>query len=134
MSIVHFQRTIRRLVQKCDFDPELDYRHQDAEKLGRLFKLVSLFWVNDYLLYGLCNSPSLPQARRQHPVLAMAKGNWATSELTRQYLKNNRKYLKRKSVLSADVDESDKENESTHPSDDDEDEDMEDVMAGGESS
>jgi len=64
------QRTVRTLSVRAELDWKEDYRRQDAEKLGLLFKA----------------------ARKEHPILKRYRDNWATAAIVKQYFQNKRKH------------------------------------------
>ncbi|KIJ70561.1 hypothetical protein HYDPIDRAFT_184817 [Hydnomerulius pinastri MD-312] len=68
------QRTVRDLCHAARLDWTRPYRDQPPRDLGNLFEV----------------------ARKQHPHLKQFRNNWATAELVKQYLRNRRKYAKRR--------------------------------------
>ncbi|KAF8834097.1 hypothetical protein BDN67DRAFT_1016865 [Paxillus ammoniavirescens] len=68
------QRTVRDLCHAARLDWTRLYREQPPRDLGNLFEV----------------------ARKQHPHLNCFRNNWATAELVKQYLRNRRKYARRR--------------------------------------
>ncbi|KAI0638581.1 hypothetical protein C8Q77DRAFT_1154203 [Trametes polyzona] len=71
------QRTIRQLVPAVGLDWRLNFRLQDAEKLGKLYRL----------------------AIKAHAVLGRYENNWATAELLKMYLQNARGHARKMGYL-----------------------------------
>ncbi|KAI0052947.1 hypothetical protein FA95DRAFT_1482312, partial [Auriscalpium vulgare] len=64
------QRGVRYLVFAAQLDHRVHWRHQDKEKIGRLFRV----------------------ARSRHPYLCRFVHDWATEEFVKSSLKNRRAY------------------------------------------
>ncbi|RPD56850.1 hypothetical protein L226DRAFT_615705 [Lentinus tigrinus ALCF2SS1-7] len=82
------QRTIRSLVIRAQLDWTEDFRRQDADRLGTLFRA----------------------ARAAHPILRRYTNNWATAAIARQYMSNKRKHAYKQGYIKKRGACADKEN------------------------
>ncbi|KAG1730525.1 uncharacterized protein EDB91DRAFT_1085400 [Suillus paluster] len=71
---ISIQGDVHLLCARVGLDFSTKYVHQPAEILSKIFKL----------------------ARREHPYLKRFQNDWATAEITKQYLQNKRKQSNRK--------------------------------------
>lgn len=92
-------------------DPKLHFAQQDAEKLGRVYRMASTTSMS-YIFYSKYLN-NIIQMRKTFDWLDTRRfpGDWATADMTKQYLRGRRKQIAKSDKISREAEAEDLANE-----------------------